>query len=190
MILGVRGRFLKPRHEPAVTFAPVGQPAQPARTAVESRSCLDEEKRQISGTGKRHATKSQKCVDHQKDADFDPRQHAGASAPAMRCSSARARLRLSGIDRARRLGYDQIECSTERQDGRPNDERTLRLTGRLAPQPCHGGLRSHSDYRIRARTTRPPSEAVFTCGLNCFATAIARPASFRWSTRLGCAPEL
>ena len=36
---------------------------------------FSEEKRQISGTSKRHARKSRKRVDHQKDADFDPRQH-------------------------------------------------------------------------------------------------------------------
>lgn len=42
MILG-RGGFLKQRREPAGTSAPVGQPPQPARTAMESRSCLARE---------------------------------------------------------------------------------------------------------------------------------------------------
>ena len=42
------------------------------------KKLFSEEKRQISGTGKRHARKSRKRVDHQKDADFDPRQRKSA----------------------------------------------------------------------------------------------------------------
>ena len=38
------------------------------------KKLFSEEKSQISGTSKRRARKSRKRVDHQKNADFDPRQ--------------------------------------------------------------------------------------------------------------------
>ena len=44
------------------------------------KKLFGEEKRQISGTSKRHARKSRKRVNHQKDADFDPRQQQRYSA--------------------------------------------------------------------------------------------------------------
>ena len=62
VILGVRCGFLKRRQKPAVTYVGVGQPRQPARTAMESRSCLarrrDRSAEQASAVPKNHKNAS------------------------------------------------------------------------------------------------------------------------------------